>query len=245
MSDLIAIERATLDAWRARHREERDGWVLQADGGVTGRPNAISPLAFTGADIETALDGAEAWCAARGMVPQFKLTEGATAPADLAAHLTRRGYHPHTPTLIMTRALTPRDAPASVALSPAATPAFAAVFADARTSDADHAERWAVIQRAPQPKAHAVIELDGRPAAIGLCIVTGAYAGLFAMRTPVWARRKGLALKIVDALIAWAPSHGATTMYLQVEEPNTPAIALYERAGFTALSRYVYWKKAP
>lgn len=246
MTDLVTIERAALDAWRARHREELHGWVLQADGGVTGRPNAVVPLAFAGADVEAALDAAEAWCAARAITAQFKITEGATFPAELDSHLARRGYEAHTPTLIMSRALAPAPeaAPGLVAITNEPTPDFAAVFADARVSEADHAERWSLIQRAPQPKACAVARIDGRPAAVGLGIVAHGLLGIYAMRTPVWARRQGLARRIVEALLAWSAANGAHGAYLQVEANNDPAITLYERAGFTQRARYSYWKKA-
>lgn len=240
--DLLAVERATLAAWRARETAELDGWVQQADGGATGRPNAAVALEHRG-DIDATIAAFAAWYAARGLVPQIKIVEGACAPADLATRLAQRSYQSHTPTLTMTSALM-RDArtQTDVVLTPEATSAFQTVFGEARVSDADHAERWGLITRAPQPKAHAVIEIDGRPAAIGLSVVTGEHAGLFAMRTPAWARRRGLARRIVDALLVWAATQGAQTMYLQVEENNAAAIALYEQAGFAVIGRYAYWR---
>ncbi len=245
MSILVEVERATIAAWRARDCEERDGWVLQADGGVTGRPNACCPLAFTGDDVERALDAAEDWYRARHLPPQFKLCEGAVAPADLADRLAARGYEAYMPTLVMTRALPALvSAPGDVALSPEPTPAFDSVFDEVRTSEEDRAERRGLIARAPQPKAHAVVLCEGRPAAIGMSIITNGYAGLMAMRTPPWARRRGFARQIVDALLVWAHTRGAHTAYLQVEEPNTAAIALYGAAGFTTLSRYLFWRRA-
>jgi ribosomal protein S18 acetylase RimI-like enzyme len=160
--------------------------------------------------------------------------------------LSARGYCSHTPTLIMARSL--RDAQFAahddVQLEAEPTPGFARVFSDARVSDADHDERWGLILRAPQPKAHAVIAIEGRPAAVGLCVVTGEQAGLYAMRTPPWARRRGLARRVVNACLAWATERSASHAYLQVEENNAAAIALYEGAGFRSCGRYAYWRPA-
>ena len=40
------LERLILDAWPARERGVWGGWTLLADNGVTGRVNAVAPLAF-------------------------------------------------------------------------------------------------------------------------------------------------------------------------------------------------------
>jgi N-acetylglutamate synthase len=42
----------------------------------------------------------------------------------------------------------------------------------------------------------------------------------------------------------WAMQHGATRAYLQVEERNTAAVALYQRLSFTTHHTYLT-RKAP
>lgn len=46
-------------------------------------------------------------------------------------------------------------------------------------------------------------------------------------------RRRGLAQRLIAALVQWALTLGARDAYLQVEQRNTAAVALYERLGFT------------
>jgi len=53
-------------------------------------------------------------------------------------------------------------------------------------------------------------------------------------------RRQGLGVAVVAALLEWGAERGATTAYLQVLGDNTPAIALYERLGFTTHHAYRY-----
>ncbi|GAA1142827.1 GNAT family N-acetyltransferase [Nocardioides aquiterrae] len=53
-------------------------------------------------------------------------------------------------------------------------------------------------------------------------------------------RRQGLALAVMAALLDWGAERGATTAYLQVLGDNAPALALYERLGFTTHHPYRY-----
>ena len=76
------VDLATITTWPAAVTEERDGWFYLAAGGVTGRVNAVWPLSWTGNDVEGAIDNVEAWYAARGLPPRFKLTDSAFAPRD-------------------------------------------------------------------------------------------------------------------------------------------------------------------
>jgi ribosomal protein S18 acetylase RimI-like enzyme len=53
-------------------------------------------------------------------------------------------------------------------------------------------------------------------------------------------RRQGLATAVMAALGAWARAGGGSSCVLQVAASNAPAIALYERLGFTEHHRYHY-----
>ncbi|WP_140403900.1 MULTISPECIES: GNAT family N-acetyltransferase [unclassified Nocardioides] len=53
-------------------------------------------------------------------------------------------------------------------------------------------------------------------------------------------RRQGLGLAVLAALLEWGAERGATTTYLQVLGDNEPALALYERLGFTTHHAYRY-----
>lgn len=54
------------------------------------------------------------------------------------------------------------------------------------------------------------------------------------------ARRAGLGLAVVGALLDWGAAQGATTAYLQVLADNAPALSLYDRLGFREHHRYRY-----
>ena len=52
-------------------------------------------------------------------------------------------------------------------------------------------------------------------------------------------RRRGLARKVTAALAAWAVELGATHAFLQVEERNAAAVALYGAMGFRTHHSYL------
>jgi ribosomal protein S18 acetylase RimI-like enzyme len=243
------LERLILEAWPARERATLQGWTMMADGGVTGRVNAVAPLAFRGADAEAAIDDALAWLAARGLPPRFKVADGAAAPADIAERLARRGWRADTETLVMTAALadarTRLGPPAHpVTLDAEMTDAMDRVVRESASSAAEYAERVAIARRTPQPRRFAGIVADGMVAAVGLGVVTDDWASIFLMRTHPAHRRRGLARSVLGALVDWAECEGPMQAFLQVEADNAPAIALYRDAGFVTAYRYRYWRPA-
>lgn len=237
------IDLATVRTWPAAETEDRDGWLHLAAGGVTGRVNAVWPLDWRGADVEAAIDAAEAWLAARGLPPRFKMTDTAFAPSDLAERLARRGYEAVSPTLIMTAPIHARAAPDGVALSAVMPAAFDAVLRAVSADAAEYEERRGIALRAPKPAAFAMAPRAGAPLAIGMSAAAGDLAGLFLMRTAPEARRQGLARAVLAALLARARGWGARTAFLQVDADNAPAVALYKSEGFTTLSTYRFWRR--
>ena len=85
----------------------------------------------------------------------------------------------------------------------------------------------------------ASIRRHGSTVAIGRVAVASGWGGLTAVEVDPGHRRAGLATAITAALAA-AASYGATGLYLQVEEDNQAARALYARSGFTDHHGYHY-----
>jgi ribosomal protein S18 acetylase RimI-like enzyme len=76
--------------------------------------------------------------------------------------------------------------------------------------------------------------------AIGRVAGIGNVAGLTAIEVTPAYRRRGLAAAVTSALIAHAGQRGADLFFLQVEDGNDPALALYRRFGFTQHHAYHY-----
>jgi ribosomal protein S18 acetylase RimI-like enzyme len=239
--DPVVLEPIADRAWPARERSALGGWRLNAADGWSMRSNACWPLATPDRDVEAAIVATEAWFLARDLPPRFKLTDGATEPADLAEHLARRGYVDRKKTLVMVGSAVGLADP-DVTMFAAPDASFEAVFtASAGGNLADARERLETLARIPPPARFARLDVEGQPAALGASAVEGEWAGVFGMRTAPDHRRKGLARRVLRALLAEVAALGVSRAYLQVEADNAPAIALYELEGFQAAYSYRYW----
>lgn len=242
--DPAVLDAVTARAWRAAEEGGLGGWRLNAALGVSGRLNACWPLGPQSLAADVAVAAVEAWYAARGLPAVFKITDGICDPPDLAERLALAGYAPGPETLVMT-ATSALAADDRVSLLEDADERFTAVFQAAAAGPADFEERLGALGRTPRPRAFAVAQWEGRPAAVGACAVEAPWAGIFAMRTAPAFRRRGLAHAVLGSLMAFGRQHGAQIAWLQVEAANTGARRLYERAGFTEAYRYRYWMKTP
>ena len=86
------------------------------------------------------------------------------------------------------------------------------------------------------PQAHAVGAFDaGRLVAVGFIAPDGEPGGwrIRGMATAPETRGKGAGTAVLEALIAHALAHGATRIWCNA---RTPALRLYERAGFSVVS---------
>ncbi|MEU1362256.1 GNAT family N-acetyltransferase, partial [Micromonospora zamorensis] len=83
--------------------------------------------------------------------------------------------------------------------------------------------------------------VDGTLVAVGRGTVTGQgrWLGLSLIEVSPVARRQGLARQVIYELAAWGVSAGATRAFLQVEQHNTAAVALYQRLGFVTHHTYL------
>ena len=82
---------------------------------------------------------------------------------------------------------------------------------------------------------------DGGLLAIGRGVVGDGLLHLGLIQVAEHARRQGLARRVIAGLAGWAAGLGARGAYLQVEERNTAATALYAGLGFTTHHSYFTW----
>ena len=78
--------------------------------------------------------------------------------------------------------------------------------------------------------------------AIGRCVVDGRWAGFAAVTVDPAHRREGLATAVMAALARRALEEGASAAWLQVEDDNAGARALYDRMGFAAHHAYHHYR---
>ncbi len=97
----------------------------------------------------------------------------------------------------------------------------------------------ALLTSAPW-QAFASVRAGAQVIAIGRVAVASAWAGITAVEVDPLHRRQGLATVVTGALATAAASRGAHSLYLQVEDANAAARALYGRIGFADHHGYHY-----
>ncbi len=227
-----------MSAWPSTVTERVDGgWVLRATPGLDrGRSNhALPPCRpLWSEEIPGAIARVEAFARVHGIHPGIQVSPLALHGA-LQRELDRRGWATRWPVLVLAAQRDEEVWASSVALE--------------RT---DHAtpewlDTWARCEPGRDVESHARTVfplLAGRATfaslddvAVGIAVEGEGLVGLFCVAVDPAQRRAGLGTGLVRSLLARSTARVA---YLQVEESNTPAVALYARLGFAETYRYCH-----
>ena len=183
-----------------------------------------------------------------GIAAAFRVAD---VPGLSAVHLTLRamGYAPDQPTLVQigsvaqVRALpVSRAAQVDTQVDTHPSAAWASVYTAPGFDPIDGAHRVRALSRSAHV-VYASVQSGAQPLAAGTASLSQGWASVHGMRTAPSARGHGLASQVLVGLADVAAARGFERIFLQVEEGNAAARALYARAGFTTAWRYHYWRK--
>jgi N-acetylglutamate synthase len=233
------LERLAARTWRGLEEEPYGDWLLRAGGGFTGRANSVLVLGSPPEPIDRAVATVTRWYEDRGLLPRAYVPSPGGEDADAA--LERAGWSRLEDNLVLTAPLDGWAAPhVAVALAPLPDDAWLAGYRYRGTPLPPVARE--ILVNADEP-VFASVRSAGEPAPLA-AVARGVRAGTLLVVTAVTVderhRRKGLATAVMAALGAWARDRGADSCLLQVASSNVPALALYERLGFTEHHRYHY-----
>ncbi|KMS78886.1 acetyltransferase [Streptomyces leeuwenhoekii] len=237
------LERIAARAWQPVVREPLGAWELRAAAGFTRRANSVLPLGDPGLPLDEALGAVRRWYGERGLPAYVQTATGAEGAQEmLCAELERRGWRREVTAELWTAALAPvadRAAGAGVVLARTADQAWLARYQRKGVSEV----ALRVLGEGPSVW-FATVPGDGEvPAAIGRCVVDGRWAGFAAVEVDPAARRRGLATEVMAALARRALDEGASAAWLQVENENAGARALYAGMGFSAHHAYHHYRE--
>ncbi len=233
------LEHISLRAWASLETEIYDGWLLRFARGYTGRANSVQALDSSSLPLEEKIAYCENWYAARDLPCIFRLTD-AMQPPELEPHLENRNYQRYNETLVQTAPL----APMNIAIDNR--------FHSKDTVSDDWLAAWGTWNNVPQEHiTTAKIMLSQKSEttacfgwiddiAVGLAVCEGSFTGLFDIVVHPDFRGQGVGKALVASLLAWSKQKEASTAYLQVVANNTPALALYDKLGFTTHHHYWY-----
>lgn len=264
------LARVAARAWQPVESERLGGWELRAavqnvprDGGpprlsapgerprgaaagrqagFTRRANSVLPLGDPGVPLDEALSAVRQWYGDRGLPAYVQTATGAEGTQELlCAELERRGWVREVTAELWTGALAPvadRAEGAGVVLTREADEAWLARYQRKGVSEV----ALKVLGSGPSVW-FATVPGAGAPAAIGRCVVDGRWASFAAVEVDPAMRRRGLASTVMAALARRALDEGASAAWLQVEEDNAGARALYAGLGFAAHHTYHHYRE--
>lgn len=242
-ADAARIEEAGLNALQTQQQLFYDGWLVRLSPGKAKRGRSVNPHFGSSLPLARKIDHCERLYAARGLPALFRITPFCE-PGELDAALERRGYVAFDNTLVQTLDMAQsRGVPARVDadVTTVTVAQFVAAVAALRgSSDEERDAHLERLTRSPLALHALVARIDGHAVACGQLACDGDIAAIYDMVTAPGWRGRGLASAIVDALLAHARSQGARVAFLQVNDDNAPALAVYRRFGFTTSYTYRY-----
>lgn len=243
------LARVSARAWPPVESEQLGAWELRAAAGFTRRANSVLPLGDPGMPLDDALRHVREWYAARELPAYIQTATGAEGTQEvLCAQLAERGWEREVSAGLHIAPLAPLGD-----LDPPGAGAEQVLLA--RSFDEPWLRRY---QRFGVAGPHVYKVLAGGssvwfasvpgaspeagPAAIGRCVVDGRWAGFMAVEVNPAHRRQGLATAVMAALSRQALAEGASAAWLQVEDDNEGARALYGGLGFAAHHTYHHYR---
>ncbi|MET7398429.1 GNAT family N-acetyltransferase [Dactylosporangium sp. NPDC005572] len=234
-----ALEDAAAFGWPASETDRLGDWLLRATDGWTQRGNSALVIGSPDLPPEEAIDFVHQWYRARGLPPAMSIPVPLFQRLD--DELARRGWTAKPITVVMTARLADLRLPPASPVTLAESPSAEWLAAVSGRKGSLPGSALGVLTGVPEVRFAEWHDEQGvlRATARG-CVAdpAGRWLGLSLIGVDEQFRRRGLAQQTIAALADWALTLGATDAYLQVEQQNEPAVALYTRLGFTQHHAY-------
>jgi len=249
------LQRVMVGAWPAMETERLGDWLLRASRGFTQRANSVVTAGSPGMPVDAALDAVESWYAARGLPANLTLAGPLgfdPASDEVGAQALHRGYRARVATVTLTASTRllanhpphpPSDGPPEVGGSPSVvvgselTDAWLAAYRSYRPVDEEAAR--AILTGSPEQVFGTATAAGGHVVGVGRLALASAWGGIAAMWVDPAVRRRGLASRLLAALVDAAADRGVASLHLQTDSDNAAALSLYERRGFERHHEYV------
>lgn len=232
------IEYAGFRAWPAFEESEAGGVVLRYSHGHTKRANSANIVHHQKGDYATLVSRCEEYFEDKGLTPTFRLPSYGNNE-QLDSYLEGMGYRKIDRSLILYRSLegSSFDGPGFIVKN--SHEWMASYCQISETDISSHDAHLEILKRIKDKVLMAVLVENEVEIACGIGVISDGYFGLFDLATKKSARNMGYGTKLVNAMLGWAMTNGATKAYLQVVTDNQPAIGLYKKLGYQPC--YEYW----
>jgi ribosomal protein S18 acetylase RimI-like enzyme len=241
------LEAVGFRAWPAASVVYDGSWQVRLTGGhPSKRLNCIVPLDPSDhRDLDIRLGKATRRFEDYGR--RLVLRETPLAPKAMIEHLEQSGWQAFETYEVMTVDLSGLELPDTLDYLPSHDIGrFADACLHVAEEDAGLKPALAEILSAIKPPSGFFMKQDPGNGAVAtvLCVQDNDLAGILSLAVAQTHRRGGLGTEMLSSALRWARISGTKTAWLQVEASNQPAIALYDRFGFTKAYSYRYWRKS-
>jgi len=229
------------EAWPALVEVDLGGWVARHSGDAIRRTSSLNPLPG-GGRLDAAMLKAGQWFYTQHGKPA--LIRYPDFLVDHTALFRRLGYQPEgqTLTLLAPDIASPSHSLPSIAVRTLLDSDW--LTARPRIIAGDQQVFQTMLDRIRCPALFASVTIDATVAAVAYGVVVDRLLIVESVATDQAFQGRGLARAMVGAIMARARALGAESAALQVVEGNEPALALYQRLGFSQLLyRYCYYRE--
>jgi N-acetylglutamate synthase len=243
-ADEVALRAAT--TWPALEAEKLGDWLLRWSAGFSLRASSALLAGDSGPPWDEALEIVTRFYGTREAPVVAQVLGGSEALRRLeddgwvAARPGLTEVVVQVAGLAQARRRAARGSSAQVELTDRLTEAWLATDRRAR----EHGAAAVAVLEGPEQVAFASVLGPAGVAVARGRVALSAGPDVWAGLSDVWvdpaARRQGLALAVMGAMLGWAAERGATTAYLQATGDNAAALALYEGLGFVTHHTYRY-----
>ncbi|MEE6132189.1 GNAT family N-acetyltransferase [Priestia sp. GS2] len=241
---LRLLEQLAPNAWPAHTNEKLGDWTLRYTFGYTKRANSVRAVGSLPLDPNW-LQKVENFYESKNASSCFHISQ--LSPAQLDETLALKGYQKIDECFTMMAAC--EDVLQNVKLDiqydadylSEATSAWVHEFLTLEDFSKDRFDAYThIFSSINAPKTF--LRLSGTNETIGLgsVVVEQGYGCISNVVVHAKHRRKGIAKELVSALVQCAQRQEADYVYLQVVKGNQPAVDLYEKLGFKAVSSHHY-----
>ena len=240
------LEAVGFRAWPAASVHYDGSWQVRLTGGYPSkRLNSVVPLDPSDTrDLPIRLERARKKFEAYGR--PLLVRETPLMPLELRDLLSHEGWSVFEEVLVMTSSLEKIELPDTMDHLPGHDIGrFVEAYLKITGSNSALQAPLAEIISSIKPTVGLFLkeEVEEAPQATVLCVQDNDLAGIMSLAVVPELRGKGYGAEMLAAAMRWARMRSARTAWLQVVSTNAPAIAIYERFGFTEAYRHRYWRK--
>lgn len=238
------LERVAAEGWQATEQDPFGSWTLRAAEGFTGRANSALAIGDPGMPLPLAVEHVRQWYRTRGLPAMVAVAFPLGRPEQSAVDrfLAERGWRARSGAIVMTAA--PRvigsasDAGISVNVATEPDDGWLDLYRYRGGVPPPISRR--LLTSAPWQAFASIRTAAGQTVAVGRVAAARGWAGLTAIAVHPEHRRRGLGRHVSAALVAASADRGREGCYLQVENDNAAARALYRGIGFSDHHGYHY-----